>query len=207
MKFTRKDLGKGKRTMFHFFAMLSRMKSINRWGLMRNTREENLCEHSFETAVIAHALAVLRNTRFGGHADPQRTAVLALFHDSTEILTGDLPTPVKYYNPKIREAYREVERFARNKLLSFLPDDMKEEYRPLLGAPLQSDRELLPLVRAADKISALIKCLEEKRMGNREFVKAEEALRKAVEEMHLPEADCFLLEFLPSYSLTLDEQD
>ncbi|MCI1955072.1 MAG: 5'-deoxynucleotidase [Oscillospiraceae bacterium] len=183
------------------------MKNIDRWGLMRNTRRENLCEHSFETAVIAHALAVLRNTRFGGKADAQRAAVLALFHDSTEIVTGDMPTPVKYYSPRIRSAYREVETVARNKLLSFLPEDLTPVYRSLLGEPAESDRELLPLVKAADKISGVIKCVEEKRMGNREFESAEAALRKSVENMRLPEADLFLKEFLPSYSLTLDEQD
>lgn len=193
--------------MYHFFAMLSRMKNINRWGLMRNTRRENLCEHSFETAVIAHALAVLRNTRFGGKADAERAAVLALFHDSTEIITGDMPTPVKYYSPKIRSAYREVETVARNKLLSFLPEELEPAYRPLLGEPLETDRDLLPLVKAADKISAVVKCVEEKRMGNSEFSNAESALRKSVEEMHLPEADYFMEQFLPSYSLTLDEQE
>lgn len=193
--------------MYHFFAMLSRMKNINRWGLMRNTRRENLCEHSFETAVIAHALAVLRNTRFGGKADVERAAVLALFHDSTEIITGDMPTPVKYYSPKIRSAYREVETVARNKLLSFLPEELDPAYRPLLGEPLETDRDLLPLVKAADKISAVVKCVEEKRMGNSEFSNAESALRKSVEEMHLPEADYFMEQFLPSYSLTLDEQE
>lgn len=193
--------------MHHFFAMLSRMKNIYRWGLMRNTRNENLCEHSFETAVIAHALAVIRNTRFGGHVNEERAALLALFHDSTEILTGDMPTPVKYYNPEIRSAYHKVEKVARDRLLGFLPDDMKPAYRPLLGEPLPSDRELLPLVKAADKISAIIKCVEEKRMGNKEFANAEASLRRTVEEMHLPEADFFLSDFLPSYSLTLDEQE
>jgi len=193
--------------MFHFYAMLSRMKYINRWGLMRNTRSENLCEHSFETAVLAHALAVLRNSRFGGHADPERTAVLALFHDASEILTGDLPTPVKYYNPKIRTAYREVEAVAQNKLLSLLPDDLKPSYEPVLAANGDSDRDLLPLVKAADKLSAIIKCMEESRMGNTEFSKAEATLLQAVRDMHLPEADCFVEEFLPSYRLTLDEQD
>ncbi len=187
--------------------MLSRMKYINRWGLMRNTRSENLCEHSFETAVIAHALAVLRNRRFGGCADEQRTALLALFHDSTEIVTGDMPTPVKYYSPRIRSAYREVEDVAREKLLDFLPEDLRPTYRSLLGEPLESDRDLLPLVKAADKLSAVIKCVEEQRMGNREFASAEASLRRSVKNMHLPEADCFVEEFLPSYSLTLDEQE
>jgi 5'-deoxynucleotidase len=193
--------------MFHFYAMLSRMKFISRWGLMRNTREENLCEHSFETAVIAHALAVLRNTRFGGNVNPERAALLALYHDATEILTGDLPTPVKYYNPEIRNAYREVEHVAQSKLLSMLPDDLKPDYESVLAASREGDRELLPLVKAADKLSAVIKCMEEKGMGNSEFSKAEATLRQAVNDMHLPEADCFVKEFLPSYALTLDEQD
>ncbi len=193
--------------MYHFFAMLSRMKNINRWGLMRNTRQENLCEHSFETAVIAHALAVLRNTRFGGRADAERAAALALFHDASEIVTGDMPTPVKYHSRKIRSAYREVETEAKNRLLSFLPDDLRGVYADLLDARGEEDAELLKIVRAADKISAVIKCVEEKRMGNSEFVSAETSLRAAVEDMHLPEADCFMREFLPSYSLTLDEQE
>lgn len=193
--------------MFHFYAVLSRMKYINRWGLMRNTREENLCEHSFETAVIAHALAVLRNTRFGGNVNPERAALLALYHDATEILTGDLPTPVKYYNPEIRSAYAEVEKTARKKLLSLLPADLKPGYEAILAANGEGDRKLLPLVKAADKLSAVIKCMEEKGAGNSEFAKAEVALRQAVADMHLPEADCFVEEFLPSYQLTLDEQD
>lgn len=192
--------------MHHFFAVLSRMKYIERWGLMRNTRSENLCEHSFEVAVIAHALAVLRSTRFGGRADADRAAVLALFHDSAEIFTGDMPTPVKYYNGKIRGAYREIERDAQERLLGLLPGDLRESYRPLIEGSLPGDAELLTLVKAADKISAIIKCVEEKRMGNSEFSQAEKTLRKAVADMRLPEADCFLEEFLPSYSLTLDEQ-
>lgn len=193
--------------MSHFFAVLSRMKYISRWGLMRNTRNENLCEHSFEVAVIAHALAVLRNVRFGGHADAGRAAALALFHDSAEIFTGDMPTPVKYYNGKIRSVYKEIERDAQKRLLGFLPCDLRESYRPLLEGSGPGDAELLPLVKAADKISALIKCAEEKRMGNAEFSQAETTLRKAVEDLHIPEADCFLKEFFPSYSLTLDEQE
>ena len=192
--------------MSHFFAVLSRMKDINRWGLMRNTRPENLCEHSFETAVIAHALAVLRNTRFGGRVDPGRAAVLALFHDATEIITGDMPTPVKYFSPKIRSAYREVESVARGRLLEFLPEDLRGAYHSLLAEGAEpGDADLLPLVHAADKISAVIKCVEEKRMGNLEFSCAEITLRQAVKDFHLPEADCFMEEFLPSFSLTLDD--
>ena len=190
----------------HFFAMLSRMKYINRWGLMRNTQPENISEHSLEVAILAHALATLRNRRFGGKVNAERAALLGLFHDATEIVTGDLPTPVKYYNPKIRTAYREVEAVAQSKLLSYLPEDIREDYRPLLGHT-DKEEELWRLVKAADKLSALIKCVEEKRMGNDEFKKAEETLLSAIKEMHLPEADCFLQEFLPSYSLTLDEQE
>lgn len=196
--------------MFHFFAKLSRMKYIDRWGLMHNTRKENLAEHSFETAMIAHALAVLRNERFGGHVSPERAALLALFHDASEIITGDLPTPVKYYNGMLREAYAQVEEVARNRLLALLPADLQPVYKPLLdegksGTP--EDRELFPLIKAADKLSALIKCVEERRMGNMEFSKAEISLREAVRKMSLPEVDCFMEEFLPSYSLTIDEQE
>ena len=190
--------------MFHFFAKLSRMKYIDRWGLMHNTRKENLSEHSFESAVLAHALAVLRNERFGGGVSPERAALLALFHDATEIITGDMPTPVKYYNGALRKAYAEVEAVARDRLLALLPADLQPVYDPLLsegrtGSP--EDQALIPLVKAADKLSALIKCVEERRMGNTEFVQAEAA------QMALPEVACFLSEFLPSYSLSLDEQE
>lgn len=190
----------------HFFAMLSRMKYINRWGLMRNTRSENICEHSLDVAIIAHALAVLRNKRFGGSVNPDRAAVLAMFHDTTEIITGDLPTPVKYHSPTIRAAYQDVEVMAQDRLLSFLPEDLQEEYAPLIRQEGEDD-ELLLLVKAADKLSALIKCVEERAMGNAEFRKAEQTIRASIEEMDLPEANVFLQEFLPSYSLTLDEQD
>ena len=191
--------------MSQFFAMLSRMKYISRWGLMRNTRPENLSEHSLEVAFLAHALGVLRNKRFGGRANPERLALLSLFHDVPEIITGDLPTPVKYYNDSIRGVYGEIEENACGFLLSMLPEDLRAEYASLLS-PAEEDRELLPLLKAADKISALIKCLEEKSMGNRDFEQAEAATRRTLEEMHLPEADCFLEEFLPAYLLTLDEQ-
>ena len=193
--------------MHPFYAMLSRMKYINRWGLMRNTQTENLCEHSWDTAVIAHALAVLRNTRFGGHANPERAATLALFHDVTEVITGDLPTPVKYYNAEIRRAYREVEDMAQRRLLSMLPGDLQPVYRPLVAQDDPRDAELLPLVKAADKLSAIIKCMEERSMGNQEFTQAEQTLWESLAALHIPEADWFAAQILPSYALTLDEQD
>lgn len=193
--------------MSHFFAMLSRMKYINRWGLMRNTRNETICEHSLDTAILAHALAVLRNRRFGGNVNLEKAALLAIFHDAPEILTGDLPTPIKYYNPTIRTAYQEVERMAEDRLLAYLPDDLRPDYKALLHQETAENEELLPLVKAADKLSALIKCVEERAMGNAEFLRAEQTIRTAIAELHLPEADCFVEEFLPSYSLTLDEQE
>ncbi len=187
-----------------FFAMLSRMKYISRWALMRNTERENLSEHSLETAVIAHALAVLGNERFGRQVSPERVALLAVFHDTPEILTGDMPTPVKYYNPRLREAYGEVERTAGERMLAMLPEDMRESYRPLL---LQEEGTIEALmVKAADKLSALIKCIEERKAGNMEFVCAQRATEESLRAMNLPEADVFLEEFIPAYSLTLDEQ-
>ena len=194
----------------HFFALISRMRYIGRWGLMRNTFEENIQEHSHMVAVLAHALAVIRRDVFGGDIDPGQAAVLALYHDAPEILTGDLPTPVKYYNGALRKAYAEVEAVARDRLLALLPADLQPVYDPLLsegrtGSP--EDQALIPLVKAADKLSALIKCVEERRMGNTEFVQAEAAMRESLRQMALPEVACFLSEFLPSYSLSLDEQE
>ncbi len=188
--------------VYHYFAMLSRMKHINRWGLMRNTRTENLCEHSLETAFIAHALCVINNRRFGGDLDPERAAVLAMFHDTTEIITGDMPTPIKYNNEKIREVYRQIERSAADKLLELLPNDMQDVYSDIYA----DNSEYKKIIRAADKISALIKCIEEHNMGNAEFSVAEKSTIKAIKELKLPEADVFVDEFLPSYRLTLDEQ-
>lgn len=189
----------------NFFAVISRMKYINRWSLMRNTINENLSEHSLETAFIAHALAVLRNKRFGGNANAERCALLAIYHDTTEIITGDLPTPVKYYNKNIKTAYAEIEENAKNQLLSYLPEDFREEYEPLFGKT-EEDEELWKLVKAADKISALIKCVEERQMGNTDFASAEKSTYNAIKSLGLPEADMFLEEFMPSYLLTLDEQ-
>lgn len=186
--------------------MLSRMKYITRWSLMRNSSSENLSEHSLEVAVLAHALAVLRNRRFGGCVNEERAALLALFHDVPEILTGDMPTPVKYYSDEIRQAYKKVEQSACERLLGMLPDDLRTDYEKLI-CENENDKELHQLVKAADKLSALIKCIEERKAGNREFEKAELATLQSLRQMNLPEAELFLDEFLPQYSLTLDEQD
>ena len=189
---------------YSFFAMLSRMKNIRRWALMRNTRSENICEHSHEVAVVAHALALLTNRHYGGQVDPNRCVMLAVYHDVPEILTGDMPTPVKYYNPAIREAYRQVEISACDKLLDMLPQDLREEYSPLLLS--EEDSEEHRIVKAADKISALIKCIEEVGQGNREFASARRATEQAIRDMHLPAADEFLELYLPAYELSLDDQ-
>ena len=190
---------------YSFFAMLSRMKNIRRWALMRNTRSENICEHSHEVAVIAHALALLTNRHYGGNVDAEKCVMLAVYHDVPEILTGDMPTPVKYYNPAIREAYRQVEESACDKLLEMLPDDLREEYNKLIR-PQDSNSEEMRLVKAADKLSALIKCIEETSQGNREFISARRATEQAIREMGVPAADEFLETYIPAYELTLDDQ-
>lgn len=190
---------------YAFFAMLSRMKYINRWGLMRNTRGENISEHSLETAMIAHCLALIGNRRLSKSYDENRATVLALFHDAPEIITGDLPTPVKYHSESIREAYGEVESVAVNRLLSMLPEDLAEDYSEILNESKDGDESLKPLVKAADKISALIKCIEEKKSGNTEFLQAEKSLRKQIRELNVEEARVFIDELLPAYTLTLDE--
>lgn len=187
-----------------FFAMASRMKYINRWALMRNEHSENLSEHSFEVAVIANALAVIGNKRFGKNYNAERTALLGIYHDMPETLTGDMPTPVKYYSEEVRAAYKTVEDNACKSLVEMLPEDFRPDFSPFL-IPDESDAELWKLVKAADKISALIKCLEEKKAGNSEFVKAGEGVRKSVEALDLPETKVFLEEFLPAYELTLDD--
>ncbi len=186
-----------------FFALMSRMKYINRWGLMRNSRSENIAEHSLDTAVIAHLLCVLINKRFGGSINAEHAAAVAMFHDTPEIITGDLPTPVKYFSERISDAYKDVESAAVDKLISAVPSDISDEYEKLLRC---SDDEILRIVKAADKISALIKCIEERKSGNNDFVEAERQTLDSLKRMSLPEVDCFIDEFLPAYELTLDEQ-
>jgi 5'-deoxynucleotidase len=180
------------------------MKFIRRWGLMHNTYPENVQEHSLRVAMIAHALAVIRNRILGGDVNPDRAAALALYHDSSEVLTGDLPTPVKYFNPEIRTAYQTIEKVAQQKLLDMLPDALKAEYRPYLSAS-PDDRRYWELVKAADRLAAYTKCLEELAAGNREFTRAEMALRASVEAIDLPEVRYFVDTFVPSLKLTLDE--
>lgn len=188
-----------------FFAVISRMKYINRWALMRNTINENISEHSLEVAFIAHVLALIRNKRFGGNVSPERCALLAMYHDVTEIITGDLPTPIKYYSHEIKGAYDEIEHKAKNTLVSYLPDDLKEDFEPLFCKTSQEE-EAWTLVKAADKLSALIKCLEERQMGNTDFASAEKSTLESIVAMNIPEANVFLDEFIPAYTLTLDEQ-
>ena len=189
----------------YFFAMLSRMKYINRWGLMNNTRYENISEHSQQVAVLAHCLVLIHNKRFGGSLDPERAALLAVFHDATEIITGDMPTPVKYANRDIRDIYRDIEDKAADRLTSMLPEDFRGVYSDILKQCGDGDDKLRVFVKAADRFSALIKCIDEMRMGNDEFAKAKETIEKSIREMNLPEAEVFEKEFLPAFSLPLDE--
>ncbi|HHU22721.1 MAG TPA: 5'-deoxynucleotidase [Clostridiales bacterium] len=188
-----------------FFALISRMRYINRWGLMRNSLPENIQEHSHMVAVLAHALAIIRRDIFGKPCDVNACAALALYHDASEILTGDLPTPIKYYSRDIMAAYRKVERIASKRLLNLLPVELRKAYEPLLSPEVEGD--LYPLVKAADKLSAYIKCIEERKAGNNEFLSAEAQTRKLLEDMDLPELKYFLENFIPAFELTLDELD
>ena len=188
--------------MNHFFAYINRMRFIQRWSLMRNSYTENIQEHSHQTAVLAHALAVLRNERFGGQVDVGAVAVAALYHDASEILTGDLPTPIKYYNPDIKTAYKEVERIAGNRLLDMLPAELRSSYTHYV---LEDDAELEPFVKAADKLSAHIKCLEEQKAGNTEFDSASQQTLDALRAMNRPELEWFLDNCLQAFTLNLDQ--
>lgn len=187
-----------------FCAMLSRMKYIDRWALMRNSCTENISEHSLEVAMIAHMLCVIGNRRFGKKLDGSRAALIGMYHDTTEIITGDMPTPVKYYNDTMQEVFHHIEDAAAEQLLSMLPEDFREEFFGLFFKQ-EGEEYLWKLVKAADKLSALIKCVEEKKTGNLEFDNALEATRESIVAMELPEADCFLEEFLPAYEMNLDQ--
>ena len=187
---------------YAFFAYLSRLKLIRRWSLMRNTQPENDAEHSLQVAMIAHAIAVIGRDRYHRDTDPEHVLTLAVYHDATEVMTGDLPTPVKYHNEELRNAYHRLENVSADRLLDLLPEDMRPAFFPCLRQENGYDRDV---VKAADKISAYIKCLEEKRAGNREFDYAAENVRKSLDAVELPEVRDFLREFLPAFEMTLDE--
>ena len=188
-----------------FFALLSRMRYIARWGLMRSSIPEDIQQHSHQTAVYAHALGLIRREVFHRACDAEHLAVLALYHDAPETLTGDLPTPVKYHDPRMREAYGAVEQYAGEKLMAMLPAELRGAYRGILTPGAGEEEELWRLVKAADKLSALVKCMEERKAGNREFLSAESSCRRALEEMHLSEADWFMEHCLPAFELNLDD--
>lgn len=187
--------------MYNFFAYMARMKYITRWSLMRNSVSENIQEHSHMVAVLAHALAVIRRDVFGGKADPEACACAALFHDATEIFTGDLPTPIKYFDPEIRSAYHRVEDAAAEKLLGLLPEELRGAYEPLFR---EEDEEVRAMVKAADKLAAYLKCREELAAGNSEFADAEKETLALLRAMEMPEVDWFLTNFAGAFGLTLD---
>lgn len=187
---------------YNFYALIARMKYIDRWALMRNTERENIQEHSHQVAVLAHALAVLQNRYFGGTLDPGAVAVAALYHDATEIITGDMPTPIKYFNDSLRDSYKEVEAVAADRLLAMLPPELRGEYEPLLK---EQDPEIRAVVKAADKLSAYLKCVEELKAGNNEFRLARQQTWEALVDNPLPALQYFIEHFLPSFELTLDE--
>ncbi len=191
---------------YNFYAMVSRMKYINRWALMRNTREENLCEHSLEVSVIAHALATIGNVRYDKKLNTEKAALIGLYHDASEIITGDMPTPIKYYNNELKTAFKDVENIACHKLLDKLPADLRAAYEPIL-IKSEEDAYLWKLVKAADKLSAMIKCIEETASGNTEFSSALNATSKTLNKLadELPEVNDFMRDFLSSYGKTLDE--
>jgi len=190
--------------MSHFFAFLSRMKFIQRWGLMRNTTIENIQEHSLQVGMIAHGLAIIRNTYFGGELDSGKVALLGMYHEVSEIFTGDLPTPVKYFNPQIKDVYKDIEGMAQKKMYNMLPDKLKDCYLNLL-INQEEDAELWQIVKAADKISAYLKCVEELKVGNQEFSVAFKMIKQELEESNLSEVKYFMEVFAPSFSLSLDE--
>ena len=190
--------------MKHFFAYLSRMRLIRRWGLMRNSYDENIQEHSLQVVLVAHGLATIRNTHFGGDVDADRVAVLAAYHEAGEVFTGDLPTPIKYFNPEIKQSYDAIEEFAKGRLQRMLPPELQPVFQPLLF-PQPAEQELWRIVKAADKICAYLKCVEELKAGNQEFAKAERTIRQELDRLALPEVEYFMQVFAPSFGLALDE--
>lgn len=189
--------------MHHFFAYIARMRNIIRWGLMRNTNAENIAEHSLQTAMVAHALAIMHN-QMGGNVDEKNVMALALYHETGEVITGDLPTPIKYFDSEIRDAYKKVESIAEKKMLSMLPEDLQPHYAQYITGEGRNAEEWA-LVKAADRICAYTKCVEELKVGNMEFSRAAVAVKKSIDNMDIPAVHRFMEEFIPSFSLTLDE--
>lgn len=188
----------------HFFAHLARMKLIQRWPLMRSVSTENISEHSLQVAFVAHALALIKNRKFGGHTNPERIALLGMFHDTSEVLTGDMPTPIKYYNPTIAEEYKKIELAAEQKLLSMLPEEFRDDYAPLLDSHT-INKDDYTIVKQADSLCAYLKCLEELSAGNHEFAQAKKRLEQTLSERSSPEMKYFLDTFVDSFNLTLDD--
>ncbi|WP_058912766.1 5'-deoxynucleotidase [Entomohabitans teleogrylli] len=188
----------------HFFAHLSRLKLINRWPLMRNVRTENVSEHSLQVAMVAHALAAIKNRLFNGSVSPERIALLAMYHDASEVLTGDLPTPVKYFNTQIAHEYKAIEKIAQQKLIEMIPDALRDIFEPLIDEQQYSEDEKA-LVKQADALCAYLKCLEELSAGNNEFLLAKGRLEKTLADRRSPEMDYFMDVFVPSFHLSLDE--
>ncbi|SQI38641.1 5'-nucleotidase yfbR [Leminorella richardii] len=188
----------------HFFAYLSRLKLISRWPLMRNVRTENVSEHSLQVAFVAHALAVIKNRKFNGNVNPDRVALLAMYHDASEVLTGDMPTPIKYYNPQIAHEYKKIEKTAQLRLIEMLPEEIQQDFRTILDDSYYSEDEKL-VVKQADALCAYLKSLEELSAGNNEFKLAKQRLEKTLKLRHSPEMDYFMKVFVPSFKLSLDE--
>ncbi len=188
--------------MSHFFAYISRMKYIKRWGLMRSSREENVQEHSLQVAMFAHCLALIENKRYGGKLDPQHVMAIAVYHETGEVITGDLVTPIKYYNPAITKAYKDVEKVAEETMLNMLPKEFQKEYRSLIQPEDEYEKKI---VKAADTLAAYAKCIEELKTGNVEFAKAKETVLHKLHELNMPCVEDFLKEFMPSFEVTLDE--
>ena len=191
--------------MFKFFAYLSRMKYIKRWSLMRSIREENIMEHSQQVAVIAHALALINNKIYGGKVDVNKVVLYAQYHEVGEVITGDLPTPIKYFNPEIKAAYKDLENKACERILGMLPETLKSEYQSYIMPDV--DSEEYKTVKAADRLSAYLKCVEEIKAGNSEFKKAKTSIGNELKSLKRPDVEYYLKEFAPAYELTLDELD